>query len=276
MRYIAEFAAFVAKPIQPITLELKDKDENVFLRVYVDADMLGKIRKAIKYALMSQPIFHKQIEGQKFYDKRTVSTPQGQIITEYVAMMPNNITVLHRIVYQALKEGHVVDNAQDLLDYIEKNRTMFWPSDKFFWALYSTVSGKKMMGDIKETDAETFFTDYAAAKGINVQLRKPADANDDSLGGVDLVFDHNGKEFTIQVKTLDRVEETIEAGVEYYKVFISGDYTELYNAETKKGVDYFVVMSVKDTMPSYIFRAKESITMPGHYLVPKSNFVHKS
>jgi len=225
---------------------------------------------------MSQLIFHKPITGQKFYDKRTVSTPQGQIVTEYVAMMPNNITVLHRIVYQALKEGHVVDNAQDVLDYIQKNTGMFRPTSRFFWSIYTTVSGKKMMGDDKETDAETFFSEYAKSKGINVQLRKPADEKDDALLGVDLVFDHNGKELTIQVKTLDRVEETMMDGVEYYKVIISGDYTELYNNETKKGVDYFVVMSTKETMPSYIFRAKDSMIMPGYYLVPKSNFVHKS
>jgi|688.fasta_scaffold491875_2 hypothetical protein len=276
MRYIREFAAYVVKPIQPTTLELKDKSGKVLLKVYIDVDMLGNIRKTIKGALMSQPIFHKPINGQKLYDKRTVSTPQGQIITEYVAMMPNNITVLHRIVYKALRDGHVIDNAQDLLDYIQKNVDMFRPTNSFFWSLYATVSGKKMMGDDKEMNAETFFGEYATSKGIKVQLRKPTDEKDDALYGVDLVFDHNGKELTIQVKTLDHVEETIVDDVEYYKVFISGDYTELYNNETKKGVDYFVVMSTKETMPSYIFRAKGSMTMPGYYLVPKSNFVHKS
>lgn len=279
MRYIAEFAAFVKKPVQPITLVIKDNQDNVIQSVYLDAEMHEKARKAIKNALMSQPVFHQWTEGKRLYDKRTISTPQGVIDTEYVALMPNNITVLHRIVYKALSEGHVVDNAQDLLDYIERNRTMFWPSGRFFWSLYATTSGKKEKGDLMESDAEKFFTDYAASKGINVRLRKPDTREADALEGEDLVFDHNGKVFTIQVKTLDSISETMEGGVQYYKVAISGDYTQLWNPEStkeKKGVDYLVVMSNKEGYPSYIFRAKDSITRPDCYLVPVSNFVHKS
>lgn len=273
MRYIAEFAAFVRKPIQPITLSIKDRQDREIQSIYIDAQVLGDIRKAIRSALGSQPIFQ---DGRGFYDKRIISTPKGDIDTEYVALMPNNITVLYRIVYKALAEGHVVDNSQDLLDYIEKNRTMFWPSGRFFWSLYTTTSGKKQMGDATESEAEAFFMDYAESKGINVLLRKPDTREADALEGEDYVFDHNGKVFSIQVKTLDAISEVIEDGVAYYKVNISGDYTELWNPNTKKGVDYLVVMSVKQGYPSYIFRAKGSITGPDYYLVPTANFVHKA
>lgn len=269
MIYIREFSQYVEKPKKPITLLIKDKNGSVIASIYVDGDMLGEIRKTIKAALMSHPVFHQYTPGKRFYDIRTVSTPQGQIYTEYVAMMPNNITVLHRIVYKALADGHVVDNAQDLLDYLKRNTDLFKPTNKFFWSLYTTVSGKSDLGQQKESDAEVFFTEYAKSKGINVQIRRPATKQEDALESIDLMFNHNGKDFTIQVKTLDNVSETILDGVEYYKVVISGDYTEMKT-------DYFVVMSVDNLKPSYIFRGKGVITMEGHYLVPKTNFVHKA
>lgn len=280
MRFILEFAGFNKKPIQPTTLLIKDRNDKVIQSIDVDVDMLGKIRKAIRKALSSQSIFNQWgVVGKSLYDKRIVSTPQGEIDTEYVALMPNNITVLHRIVYKALKEGRVINNSQDLLNYIERNYSMFMPSDRFFWSLYSTTSGKKEKGDIKESEAEVFFKEFAASKGINVNLRKPENREDDALEGEDLLFDHNGKVYTIQVKTLKTVEPLFEDGVEYYKVVISGDYTELWNSKSnkeKKGVDYFVGMSNDGNYPNYIFRAKDSITMPGYYLFPKSNFVYKA
>ena len=279
MRFILEFAAYTKKPIQPITLLIKDRNDKVIQSIDVDVDMLGKIRKAIRKALSTQSIFNQWgVVGKSLYDKRIVSTPQGEIDTEYVALMPNNLTVLHRIVYKALKESNVINNSQDLLDYIERNYSMFMPNDRFFWSLYSTTSGKKEKGDIKESDAETFFKEFASSKGINVNLRKQENREADALEGEDLLFDHNGKVFTIQVKTLNTVEPIIEDGVEYYKVVISGDYTQLWDSKSdkeKKGVDYFIGMSDDENYPNYIFRAKDSITMPGFYLFPKSNFVYK-
>ena len=264
MNIIKEFSDFKKWNVTPITLNLPGG-----IKVYFDSDKVKEIRKEIKDYLRTIPEF------DLYSENRDIVVSGKTINSEFISKLPNNISVLYGIWNIAKRLGHIIDNADDFILWVSSNlEDLFNPSGKYFDEIYIRLNKAADIGKSKELDANDFFTSYAKDNGLNITLLSPSTKEEDSIGGIDYYFIHNGKKITIQVKSLDSISQELYNNEKCYAAKIGGDFTDIKT-------NYLILMSKKEGYPSYIFRNVKDdrkIVIDRErsiYIIPEGNLVIK-
>ena len=262
MKIIKEYSNFKKWNVTPITMNLPGG-----IKVYFDSDKVKEIRKEIKDYLFTIPEF------DLYSENRDIVVSGKTINSEFISKLPNNISVLYGIWNIAKRLGHIIDNADDFILWISSNlEDLFNPSGKYFDEIYIRLNKATDIGRSKELDAKDFFTSYAKDNGLNITILSPSTTEEDSLGGIDYYFIHNGKKATIQVKTLDSMTQELYNNEKCYVAKIGGDFTDIKT-------NYLILMSKKEGYPSYIFRNvkdDKKIVIDrerARYIIPEGNLV---
>lgn len=268
MKIIREYSSFKPKETTPINVKPLGESG---MKIYFDVEKLEEIRKIIREYLITIP----ELGGNIYGPNRDITISGKTINSKYISLMPNNISVLVGVWHAAKRSNHYIDNADDFIFWTKNNlANLFHPSGKFFNSIYLRLDKASNLGETSELDAIPFFTNYAKENGIDVNLMKAKTTEDDAFKGIDLYFVHNGKEITIQVKTLKDIKKQIYNGEECYVVGVRSDLTEIKT-------DYLILMSSDPLYPSYIFRGKKNdkrIIIDNDllkYIIPEGNLVIK-
>lgn len=264
MSIIREFSKFNGWNVTPITMNLPGG-----IKVYFDSDKVKEIRKEIKDYLFTIPEFTSDFYGAS----RNINVSGKTLNSEFISKLPNNISVLYGVWNIAKRLGHTIVSADDFILWVGSNlEDLFNPSGKYFDEIYIRLNKATDIGKSKELDANNFFTSYAKANGLDVNLLSPSTTEEDSLGGIDYYFIHNGKKATIQVKTLDSMTQELYNNEKCYVAKIGGDFTDIKT-------NYLILMSKKEGYPSYIFRnVKDGKKIVidrerARYIIPEGNLV---
>ena len=259
MRLILEYGKFIAK-YEQLKLFIKGQSPIIF-----------NFKKTEEKERLVRRIL-KEIYGDDFNKDPIVEYDGVELSSELLNKAQKNITILYEIVYIAKSIGNRIQTADDLMEFIKSQKdNLFKPSGRFFDRIYSRLGKVTEKGKEKEEKSDKLFNNYAATKGVSVDLKSPTSSED--IGGIDSFFHYNGKKYTIQTKTLSSIKEDGD----FYVITISGSYTEIKT-------DYFILIP-KDSGKKYIFKGKNvklpdmlprviSSKLINFYYVPKDDLLY--
>jgi hypothetical protein len=197
-----------------------------------------------------------------------------EVRAELLTKAQKNISIL----WEMIKIANEIDNGRStfstpdsMIDWIEANKLkLFEPGGKWFERIYKTLEGASDKGQSQEEIANTFFSKFATQiLKTDISIDKPFSHKVD-IAGIDGTFNYKGNTYTIQTKTLSSINKEGE----FYKVYISGYFTEIKT-------NYLVLISdVNKKLGNWIFKGKDIKTQldengVNYYLIPDKNFVYK-
>ena len=188
----------------------------------------------------------------------------GKVIyPEYLFKTINNRTLLKTLILDPDKIfGSKIYTKDDLYNYIIDNSfDLFHYEGKFFNEVYRLIVTTSKKGRRFENAAFKKFEEIAQLKGINAKVQDPS-IKEDVFGGIDGIFYHNNRKFTIQVKPLHKIEDYRKDPTKYI-IFCDGVLKELKT-------DYLIVTNGNDT---FIFRSKDVEVNPSFFLASKTSLV---
>lgn len=173
------------------------------------------------------------------------------IKSEYLRKARNNRKLLNKIVYE-----NQLRTPNELIDFISENKfDLFHYNGIFFNDIYFLLRNTSELGKRSEIYAFEVLEEYGRKKGIPIKVEEPT-LNED-LRGIDGIFTWKNKKYTIQIKPLESCVVSNKYPGKYI-VFCNGSLKDL-------DVDYFIATNKDKTL---IFRAKNAITKPTHYIIP--------
>lgn len=194
------------------------------------------------------------------YSNSDIFIDDIKINTEYISKAINNRSLLKKIISdpnQEIISG--VRNKEDLFKFVEDNvYDLFNHKGKYFKYVYNLLSNTSKKGKRLESDAFNMFREVAKKKGIDVDIIEPSTRED--ISGIDGIFFHNKKRYTIQVKPLFKMEE-YKRNPNCLIVFCDGVLKDLKT-------DYLIVTNKIETK---IFKSKGIAVHPSFFIVPKEN-----
>jgi hypothetical protein len=187
---------------------------------------------------------------------------------ELINKAQKNIAILYEIVNIAKSIGHSVTTADDLIGFINSfKQELFSVGGEFFERIYNRLGGSTDKGKLSESKSNDLFMRYSNSKGIEVDLKEPELQQDKA--GIDAYFEHKGRIYTIQTKTLSSINKEGD----YYIVYISGDFTKIKTT-------YLTIIPENSSIGSYIFRGINVIRKTNergisYYHIPMKNLLYK-
>lgn len=254
MKRILEFSKFQAE-YRPITLHVKGIGS-----IHLDE------KKVEQKEILIRSIINKIYPG--FRKDESFERNGVMISGELLNKTQKNIAILYEMIDIAKSIGIQIKTADDLINFIsQRGQDLFSSDGQFFKRIYKRLGGATELGKEKESVANDFFKRFAKERGIDIELKSPKSYKDD-IGGIDAYFEYNGKTWTIQTKTLSKVEETEK----YLNIYITGDFT-------KVKTNYFIVISKDGLGKNYIFKGRNVINLrdeegADYYQVPKSDLIY--
>lgn len=254
MRIILEYGQYKKQYITPINLFVKGLG-----KIELSTEQVGRKEDIIKDII--REIYPNVYRGG------VINIDGFDVETEYLTKAQKNIAILYDIVNISRDTKTPIKDAESLIDFISNNRhDLFRPGGLYFDIIYSKLSGVSGIGKKNETIANVFFEKFAKSKGIDTSVYPVEDKKEDILG-YDAYFEHGGKRYTIQTKTLSNLVDNGDT----FLIYISGYYTQIKS-------NYLVLIPKDISMKKYIFRGKDikNVNENGTecYSVPKDNFVY--
>lgn len=205
-------------------------------------------------------------------NKSTSINVNGRILsTELLNKSQKNLKIMYVIADIMLDLGLSVKYPNDIISFIRDNSyDLFYPDGVYFDYIYNALRGVTESGALREKEGSDLFKKYAQSKGFTVDILPP-DTSDDDIRGIDAYFKIEETPYTIQIKTLNSLEEVDG----FYHVYISGDFTTIKT-------HYLVLIPdpEKKTKFSkgYVFKGskiKTEIDNDGksYYIIPSSNLL---
>ena len=146
---------------------------------------------------------------------------------------------------------------------------LFHPRGKHFRFVYALLESASKRGDAAEEQAFRFVEEMARKKGLQVQVLKASEIEDDVFRGVDGFFTYNDRNFTIQVKPLsENYPDPIQEDTENPTMYFARCSGFVGNIKT----DYLVLHDRRRSV-CYLFQNKGMIPKSGGLLIPKSSEV---
>jgi hypothetical protein len=254
MKLILEHSRFIAE-YKPLNLYIKGQRP-----IIID------VEKSMQKELLIRSIIDEIYPPFKGNDNFVID---GILISgELLNKAQKNIAILYEIVDIAKSIGISIINSDDLINFIRKYKfDLFSVSGKFFDRVYRKLGGTTEKGKLRELESDNLFTRYADSKGIKVELKAPSSYQED-IKGVDAYFEHKGVKYTIQTKTLSRIEDSGD----YYIVYISGYFTKIKT-------HYLVLIPERESGKKYIFKAKNVVAKvdksgSNYYYIPKIDLLY--
>lgn len=168
----------------------------------------------------------------------------------------------NRLLFDKISNLGGCSNKSDLIEFIGNNSyDLFSVTGKYFKDIYRLLENTSNKGNKFERKAFRVFKDeLKSRKGVDVDITKPS--RDEDINGVDGVFQYKGRRFTIQVKTLHKIE-SFKKDESKFIVFCDG---VLKNLNT----DYLIVINENKI---HIFKSSGVLSYGSYYLIPKSSLV---
>lgn len=207
---------------------------------------------------------------RKFY--QGIVTIDGiEVRYEIISKAVNNRFLLKKIIDD--RRGEIItsiSSKEDLFVFIKENvQELLHPKGKYFRAVYTLLQNTSSKGEKAEQIAFTYIEEMGKKKGLEIQVLKPREIQQDVYGGVDGFFIHNDKEFTVQVKPLsEKISPYIleyRKDTRYFIAYVDGYIKEIYT-------DYLALVDSKSNT-CFLYKAKGIICHNTHYLIPKENLV---
>jgi hypothetical protein len=176
---------------------------------------------------------------------------------ELIRKMINN-----RLLFNKISNWAKSSNKVELMEFITNNSDeLFKPTGKYFNDIYQLLNRSSNKGNRLEKEAfSAFKAELKMRKGVDINIVKPD--KDKDISGVDGIFQWRGREFTIQVKTLHKIE-SFKRDDSKFIVFCDGVLKDL---ET----DYLIVINESTT---HIFKSNGVLAYGSYYLIPKDNLI---
>lgn len=170
---------------------------------------------------------------------------------ELINKAQKNIAILYEIVDIAKSNGYSITTADDLIGFISSFKNeLFSVSGEFFERIYNRLGGATDKGKLSESKSNDLFMRYSNSKGIEVDLKEPT-LKQDKDDGIDAYFEHKGRIYTIQTKTLHK-RRSVKKDGGCYIVYISGYFTDIKTT--------YLTLIPENPSDSYIFKGKNLTT----------------
>jgi len=152
------------------------------------------------------------------------------INTEYIDKMVNNYTIFKTFIRE--------NDIKNEIDFYRLIRSKFYDvynynGDFFNRQTLPILINTTRKGNINEAKCKQKFTDYAKSKGLNIVVVNPTIEED--VKGIDGKFNHNGVQFTIQIKPFSE-----------YKIIGDKLYAKSAGSLSIGSVNYLILYSDKE------------------------------
>lgn len=213
----------------------------------------------------------KEIYNVRKFHQGIVNLEGVDVRYEHISKAVNNRFLLKKIIDD--RRGEIVTNVstkEELFDFVKENvRELLHPKGKYFNAVYSLLQNTSLKGEKAEMIAYAYIEEIGKKKGLQIQVLKPREIQQDVYGGVDGFFIHNDKEFTVQVKPLsEKISPYISEyrkDNKYFIAYVDGFIKEIYT-------DYLALVDSRTTT-CFLYKSKGILCYNTHYLIPKENLV---
>lgn len=181
----------------------------------------------------------------------------GRLInTEYIDKMVNNYTIFKTFIRE--------NSIKNEIDFYRLIRSKFDDIYNYNGSFFNRQTlpiliNTTRKGNVNEIKCKQKFTEYAKSKGLNIVVVDPTIEED--VAGIDGKFNHNGVEFTIQIKPFDE-----------YKIIGDKLYTKSAGSLSIGSVNYLMLYSDKEYI---IIKNKKSdpITIKGQVFISPLSIV---
>ena len=200
------------------------------------------------------------------YPRGVVSANQdinvnGELMsTEYISKMVNNYTIFKTFI----RENNI-NNEFDFYRLLESSfdDVYHYNGDFFKRQSLPILINTTRKGNVNEIRCKQKFTEYAKSKNLNIVIVDPTVSED--INGIDGKFNHNGDEFTIQIKPFNE-----------YKIIGSKLYAKSAGSLSVGSVNYLMLYS--DTEYIIIKNKKlDPITIKGEVFISNlSSVIYRS
>ena len=181
----------------------------------------------------------------------------GRLInTEYIDKMVNNYTIFKTFIRE--------NNIKNEIDFYSLIRSKFDDIYNYNGSFFNRQTLPILIntGNVNEIKCKQKFTEYAKSKGLNIVVVDPTIEED--VTGIDGKFNHNGVEFTIQIKPFDE-----------YKTIGDKLYAKSAGSLSIGSVNYLMLYSDKEYI---IIKNKnlDPITIKGQvFISPLSSVIYR-
>ena len=184
----------------------------------------------------------------------------GKLInTEYIDKMVNNYTIFKTFI----RENTIEDAITFYRLFISNFENIYhYNGDFFIRQTLPILINTTRKGNVNEIKCKQKFTEYAKSKELNIVVVDPTIEED--VTGIDGKFNHNGVEFTIQIKPFDE-----------YKIIGDKLYAKSAGSLSIGSVNYLMLYSDKE----YIIIKNKNlnpITIKGQvFTAPLSSVIYR-
>ena len=214
----------------------------------------------------------RQIYGIEGFYKGTLVVDGVEVFYEYMSKAVNNRLLLRKIVYD--DRGDIkadIKTKEDLFAFVKENtRELLHPRGRYFPSVYSMLEAATRKGDLGEDKAFAHVEEIARKKGMQIQVLKPRDVEEDVYGGVDGFFTYNDRNFTLQVKPLS---ENIDPPIQDYKKD-PGMLIAYFSGFTKQIKTDYLVLNDNRRQLCHLFKSRGIVVNSSHFLIPRENEVN--